>query len=138
MADGMKVVNETRGVLVGDRIRRADGFWRRLRGLLGNRALRPGDGLWIAPCDIVHTLGMRFSIDLLFVDRSGVVLGCRRALRPNRLSPRFRKASGVLELPAGTIDRTGTEPGDRLRFGEAGREGVARDAASLTPPGAGW
>ncbi len=110
------VVNQTRSALLGDRIRSASGFWRRLKGLLGTRSLHPGDGLWISPCDCIHTLGMRYPLDILFIDDSGIVVGSCPGLLPNRFSPRFRKARGVLELPAGTTARTGTEPGDRLRF----------------------
>jgi uncharacterized membrane protein (UPF0127 family) len=111
-----KVVNQTRNVLIAERVRSADGFLRRLKGLLGTRALHPGDGLWIAPCDSVHTLGMRYPLDVLFVDEHGIVVGCCPGLRPFRFSPRYRRSSGVLELPAGTLSRTGTEPGDQLRF----------------------
>ena len=111
------VVNQTRNVLLGDRVRQAVGFWRRLKGLLGTRVLRPGDGLWISPCDCVHTLGMRYTLDVLFLDESGIIVGCCGGLLPNRVSPRFRRARGVLELPAGTLVRTGTAPGDQLRFG---------------------
>ena len=110
------VVNGTRNALLGDRIRSAVGFWARFRGLIGTGSLRPGDGLWISPCDSVHTLGMRYPLDVLFVDREGTVVGCCRSLRPNRFSPRYRKAHGALELPAGTLARTRTEPGDSLRF----------------------
>ncbi|HEY5997648.1 MAG TPA: DUF192 domain-containing protein [Candidatus Deferrimicrobiaceae bacterium] len=110
------VVNQTRNVLLADRARSATGFFRRLKGLLGTRSLHPGDALWISPCDSVHTLGMRYALDVLFVDGSGVVVGCCPGLRPFRFSPRYRKSCGVLELPAGTLSRTGTVPGDQLRF----------------------
>jgi uncharacterized membrane protein (UPF0127 family) len=110
------VVNQTRNVLLADRVRSADGFFLRLKGLLGTRSLRRGDALWISPCESVHTLGMRYALDVLFVDGRGVVVGCCPCLRPFRFSPRYRKSCGVLELPAGTLSRTGTEPGDQLRF----------------------
>ncbi len=111
------IINESRGVLLGDQVRSADGFWRRLKGLIGTRPLQPGEGLRISPCDCVHTLGMRYALDVLFVDDSGIVVGCVNGLPPNRISPRFRNARAVVELPAGTLVRTGTVPGDRLRFG---------------------
>jgi uncharacterized membrane protein (UPF0127 family) len=114
------VVNETRGTRLGDRIRPADRFLRRLRGLLGTSSLAPGDGLWIVPCVRVHTVGMRYPLDLAFLDADGTVVGCVDALPPNRVSPAFRGARGVLELPPGTIARTGTRPGDTLRFLPAG------------------
>lgn len=111
-----KVVNQTRNVLIAERVRSAEGFLQRLKGLLGTRAMHPGDGLWISPCDSVHTLGMRYPLDVLFVDEQGIVVGSCPGLRPCRFSPRYRRSCGVLELPAGTLSRTGTEPGDQLRF----------------------
>lgn len=113
------VVNDTRNAVLGDRVRTARGFLGRLVGLLGTRSLPAGEGLWISPCESVHTLGMRYPLDVLFVDESGTVVGCCRSLPPHRFSPRYRRAIGALELPPGTLARTGTGAGDRVRFGPA-------------------
>jgi uncharacterized membrane protein (UPF0127 family) len=112
------VVNRSRNAVLGARVRRADGFLRRLKGLLGSRALPEGEGLWIVPCEAVHTIGMRYPIDVLFLDAYGRATGCCRGLAPNRFSPRFRGARGALELPAGTLARTSTREGDVVSFGE--------------------
>jgi hypothetical protein len=83
--------------------------------LLGCDGLEPGEGLWIAPCESVHTFFMRFSIDLVYLDRKGCVRKLRCAVGPWRLSACLT-AYSVLELPAGTIRATGTERGDRLEI----------------------
>ena len=112
----MRVVNRTREILLGDRVRTAKTFLSRLVGLLGTAAIAEGEGLWIAPCRSVHTLGMRFPIDVAFLDARGVVVGILEEFPPNRVGRVFRDARGALELRAGTLAATGTSPGDRLEF----------------------
>ena len=112
----MRVVNRTREIVLGDRVRTARTFLSRLVGLLGTSAIAEGEGLWIVPCRSVHTLGMRYPIDVAFLDARGVVVGTLEGLPPNRVGRVFRKARGALELRAGTLAATGTAPGDRLEF----------------------
>jgi hypothetical protein len=114
--DAVRVVNRTRGILVGERVRTASTFLSRLAGLLGTAALAEGEGLWIVPCRSVHTLGMRYPIDVAFLDARGVVVGILEGLPPNRLGRIVRDARGALELRAGSLAATGTAPGDRLEF----------------------
>lgn len=102
-----------------ERLRFAHTHWTRLRGLLGTRRLDPGDGLWIKPSNQVHMFGMRYAIDVVFLDDGGRVLGVVHALQPNRISPRFKGATSVLELPAGTLERVGVAAGDLVQI-EAG------------------
>lgn len=98
------------GRLLVDRLRAAHTHWTRLRGLLGTRTLAPGEGLWIKPSNQVHMLGMRYAIDVVFLDDAGRVLRVVHELRPNRISPKVTGATSVLELPAGTVARLGVEP----------------------------
>jgi len=112
------VRNRSRDCLVGSRIRVADTFVSRLRGLLRTDGIPPGEGLWISPCTGIHSFGMRFDFDALFVGPEGKVVGVYERFRRNRMSRVFWNARGVLELPAGTIARTGTEVGDEIRFEE--------------------
>jgi len=72
--------------------------------------------MYIVPCKWIHMFGMRFPIDVAFLAESGHVLAVHEALRPNRLSRIAWRAEGVLELPAGTLRRTGTRIGDHLQF----------------------
>jgi uncharacterized membrane protein (UPF0127 family) len=96
--------------------RRADSYWSRLVGLLGRSRLRPGEALVLEPCSSVHTAFMRFSIDVLYVDKSGRVVKVVPNLKPFRASGVLRGARSVIELPKGTVASTATSPGDQLDF----------------------
>jgi uncharacterized protein len=111
----MKVANMTRQTVLAERLEVADRGAKRRKGLLGRDGLEPGEGLWIKPCEAVHTFGMRFAIDLVYLDRAYRVRKVRSAVRPWRMSACL-SAHSVLELPAGTIEATHTQPGDRVEF----------------------
>src|SRR5450432_3863744 len=83
----------------------------RRAGLLGRKRLEPGEGLWISPCESVHTFFMKFPIDLVYLDKSRKVRKVRHAVPPWRLSMCL-SAHSILELPAGTAKQTGTVAGD--------------------------
>ena len=122
------VYNTTRETFVATEAKLADGFFSRLSGLLGKtrRWARPGQGLWIVPSHGVHTIGMLFAIDLVFLDRDGCVVHTEEYLRPFRISRVTLKAQSVLELPPYTVFRSGTQVGDRLEIGRVNeRVGVA-------------
>ena len=114
MASTMRVRNVSRDANLADRATVADSFWRRLRGLLGRDGLETGEGLVIVPCTSVHMLGMRFALDVLYLDRAGTVLRALSELRPGQFGPVVLRSHVAVELPAGTIAATGTLPGDRV------------------------
>jgi uncharacterized protein len=109
------VRNETRGVILAECADVADTSAKRQKGLLGRDDLLAGEGLWIVPCEGVHTCGMRFPIDVVYLDRKKRVRKLRSAMTPWRLSMCLF-AHSVLELPAGMIKQTGTQAGDQLHF----------------------
>lgn len=109
----MRVVNVTRGTEVADRVQVAGDGRSRLKGLLGRKSLECGEGLWIVPCESVHTFWMRFPIDVIYLDRKHRVLKVRSAVRPWRMSACLR-AHSVIELAAGTAREAGTMAGDVL------------------------
>lgn len=111
----LEVCNRTRGVLLARQLEVADTPKARSRGLLGRRSLEPGEGLWIVPCESVHTFFMHFPIDLVYLDRKHRVKKVRSAVAPWRLSMCF-SAHSILELPAGVVRRTGTRRGDEIEF----------------------
>lgn len=111
----MLVRNETRNSVLADSADVADTSAKRQKGLLGRDSLPAGNGLWIVPCEAVHTCGMRFPIDVLYLDRKKRVRKLRRAMAPWRLSICLL-AHSVLELPAGMIQQTETQAGDQLDF----------------------
>ncbi len=112
----LRVVNSTRGTLVGRSIRVAETGLSRIVGLLGERELLPGDGLLIIPSQGVHTVGMLFPIDVVFLDGQWNVIGIKRDMGPFQLSRIIWKAAAVLELRPGIVDSTSTVVGDTLEF----------------------
>jgi uncharacterized membrane protein (UPF0127 family) len=110
-----RVVNLVRGTVLASSVEVADTSRTRRRGLLGRASLSPGEGLWIIPCESVHTLFMRFPIDLIYIDRRKRIRRLRSDVIPWRLSVCF-SADSVLELAAGTIRASRTEQGDMLEF----------------------
>jgi uncharacterized membrane protein (UPF0127 family) len=101
--------------MIGDEINTAESSAQRRTGLLRHKKLDDGSGLWIIPCEAVHTFFMKFAIDLVYLDRKRRVRGTVRALAPWRMSFCL-PAHSVLELPPGTIDRTLTQKGDELEL----------------------
>ena len=96
----------------------ADTSAKRRTGLLKHQRLEPGEGLWIIPCESVHTFFMKFAIDLVYLDKNKKVRKVRHAVPPWRASACF-SADSILELPAGTAKETGTQPGDQLSIESA-------------------
>ena len=113
-----KVLNSTRGTVLATRLEKAHTAATRKKGLLGRESLLPGEGLWIAPCESVHTFFMRFPIDLVYLDRKLKVRKVRHSVGAWRMSACF-SAKSVLELPAGTALATRTERGDSMEIGPA-------------------
>ena len=87
----------------------------RRKGLLDHASLADGSAMIIAPSSAIHTFAMRFTIDVIFVSRDGRVLKVRPHVKPRRIAGAWR-AFAVVELPAGTIERSDTRAGDRLQL----------------------
>jgi uncharacterized membrane protein (UPF0127 family) len=121
MGAAAAAANETRGTLLAEHLETATSLWGRFMGLMGRRSLPAGHGLWLGGNGI-HMMFMRFPIDAVFLGRAAAdgsrpVLSVHRALRPwLGLVPLVRGAEGVLELPVGTIDASGTARGDVVRL----------------------
>ncbi len=109
------VANERNGLLLGSSVHLASTSSARRKGLMGKSFLADGEGLWISPCEAIHTFGMRLSIDVVFIDRERRVRKLVPSLTPRRFAASLLSHS-VLELAAGSIDRAGTRIGDYLRF----------------------
>jgi uncharacterized membrane protein (UPF0127 family) len=114
----LQVLNMTRGTILATRLEAARTSATRRKGLLGRDSLLSGEGLWIAPCESVHTFFMRFAIDLVYLDRKQQVRKVRSEVGPWKMSACW-SAHSVLELPAGTIVSTRTERGDSVEFAPA-------------------
>jgi uncharacterized membrane protein (UPF0127 family) len=111
--------NRTRNAYLATELRVANTAWSRLRGLMARAAdsFHAGQGLWIVPSYGVHTFGMRFVIDVAYLDRHKTVIHVESGLKPWRVAPIRAHAASVLELPANTLKKTGTAIGDQLEIG---------------------
>jgi uncharacterized membrane protein (UPF0127 family) len=112
----VRIVNTTRGLELAANAQRADTFLTRLVGLLGRSSLKTGEALVIEPCSSVHTAFMRFTIDVVFIDKARHVVRVAPNMRPFRIGGLFSGARAVIELPKGTIEASGTARGDDLAF----------------------
>ena len=110
----LRVVNTGNNWELGTRIRWADSFLARLRGMMGRPAPRAGEGLLLTPCKSIHMYGVRFPLDVVFLDASGTVVASYPGLRPGGRTRWHWDAVHTLELPAGTLERSGTAKGDVL------------------------
>lgn len=100
--------------MLGERIGVAETSLTRMVGLLGKSGLEPGTGLLIMPSQAIHTVAMKFPIDVLFVDKKWRVVHLCPAMPPYRLSSIHWRARCVIELPSGKIAETSTKVGDQL------------------------
>lgn len=116
MASKLRVLNRTRNVVLVENGTVANSAWTRLRGLLGHKPLQAGEGLLLRGEKAIHTIGMGFVIDVLFLDRAGRVKHLIPNMVPWRASRFISAAADVLEMPAGTLARSGTALDDVIEF----------------------
>ncbi|MFQ5890174.1 MAG: DUF192 domain-containing protein [Gemmatimonadota bacterium] len=116
----VELTNVTRDASLGAQIAVADGWWTRLRGLLGRPPLEPGQGMLLSPCHSVHMYGMRQSLDVAFLDRAGRVVAMYPDLPPGRRTRWHSDAHQALELPPGMLGATRTQLGDTVKQAPAG------------------
>lgn len=114
----LKISNLTRQTELAARAETADTAKARNKGLLGRIGLLPGEGLWIIPCQSIHTFFMKFPIDLIYIDRNNRVKKVRNNVGPWRISACL-SAHSIIELPVGVVKATQTVPGDQLQFSPA-------------------
>jgi len=109
-------VNRSRDVVLARRVLWAGTSALRRRGLLGRDSIDADEGVYLVPCQWIHMFGMRFPIDVAFLDSTGRVLAIHHGLRPNRFSRPVLRAEGVLELASGRLNDTGTRVGDIIEL----------------------
>lgn len=110
----MKVINASRSIIVASNVGEASGFFPRLKGLIGMAKLEDGEGLWMAHCRAIHTFGMRFSIDVVFLNGEMEVKKAVKNVRPFTPFVCCLSGKNVLELPKGAIERALIQTGDRI------------------------
>src|ERR1017187_6708421 len=134
------VFNRNRESCLGLRVAPAGTWWLRLKGLLGRSELKPYDGIWLIPSHGIHTIGMLFAVDLVYLDAENRVIHLVEHLGPFRISPIRFKCASILELRSRAIYSSHTQIGDALlictpeemiQFAEGNRAGsvVSGEAA---------
>jgi len=112
----MPVINLTKKTWLATKVRKADNFITRLVGLLKRTQLGPEEALWLMPSKGIHTIGMKFPIDVVFLNKDFCVLGLISGMHPYRVSGVHIRGYSVIELPSGTIRKSRTEIGDQLEI----------------------
>lgn len=112
----MKIINKSKNISIADDAKLADDPISRLVGLLNRTSLLPSEALVITDCRSIHMFFMRFSIDVIFIDKKDIVIGLVPSIKPYRMSPYYIKAKKAIEIFPGKIEQTNTEIGDQIYF----------------------
>ena len=112
----MRAYNLRNGKELSNNVVIADSLLKRMKGLIGKKEMQAGEVLWIKPCMSIHTFGMRFPIDLAFLNTKNKVTAIVNNLKPQRITRLYFKATSVLELPAGTLNTSDTRVGDEIEI----------------------
>jgi len=112
----MRLYNTARQRIIVEELEIAEALHSRRRGLIGRRSLDFNQGLMISPCRWIHTFGMSFPIDVVYVGKDWRVVACQESLPPNRIGRPVLRAHFVIELAAGAIRHSGLKAGDRLEL----------------------
>ena len=110
-----RIENATNGTIVADRVHVARTFPQRVIGLLARRNFDAGEALVFPECHSIHTIGMRFAIDVVFVSREWRVVAVRSPVPPGRVAVGAWHGWAAIELPSGTAKRANVRLGDQLR-----------------------
>lgn len=105
-----------KGVLIASNVKIAESFLKRLVGLLTHKKLNSGEGLLISHCKQVHTFGMRFRIDVIFLSETGEIIYVENDMRSGNISKYIKKAYQVLELKSGAVQEYNIKSGDIIIF----------------------
>lgn len=121
--DHYQLCEESTGRIVVERLELARSLWKQTVGLLGRSRLPADSGIWLEPCNSIHTIGMQFAIDVLFLDSSGTLVRARRSVKPWRICLPVWRARAVVEIPEGAIARRNFQVGRRYQITKANQTG---------------
>lgn len=114
----MKLINKTNNTVISENVILANTFLRRLKGLMFTKKLPDENALHIAPCNEIHTFNMKYSIDVLYLDKNNNILALDEDMQPGKIGRKVKNAVSVVELKSGKIKRLGIETGQAVRFME--------------------
>ncbi|HLO12992.1 MAG TPA: DUF192 domain-containing protein [Pseudoneobacillus sp.] len=112
----MKAVNLSNGAEIANEITKAHSFFKRLKGLMFSKSLPEGHGLHIQPCRSIHTFFMNYPIDILYLNKEFEIVGLQESFEPSKMGQVYKKGHSVLELPAGTLQKSGTKVGHKIKI----------------------
>ena len=112
----MKLISTRTQAVIVENLRVANKPWSRICGLLFKPALTSNQGLALIPCNSIHSLGMRYAIDVIYLDKKNRVVKCSSDFKPNSLGPVVFKSRAVIEMPAGKLRGLDIQIGDQLNF----------------------
>lgn len=112
----MRAINSTKHREIANKLKVAENVFTRMKGLLGRSSLAEGEGLLIRPCKGIHTFGMKFPIDVVFLNKNNRVIAISKNIPPNRMTRIYHRASSVIELSAGTAEATDIYIGDEVEI----------------------
>lgn len=112
----MKIINKQKNTVLAENVIMADTILKRMKGLLGSREIKKGYALILNPCNSIHTFFMRFSIDVIFLNKNHQAIKIIHSIKPFRLSNIYLSSKLAIELPSGTIEAAQTQKGDIICF----------------------
>jgi len=112
----LKLINNANNTMISETVITANTFFKRLKGLMFTKELPDENALHIMPCNEIHTFHMKYSIDVLYLDRNNVILAIDEDIKPWKIGKRVKKAVSVVELPSGRAKKTGVEVGQTVEF----------------------
>ena len=115
----MKIINKTKNTILAENAVIADTVFKRMKGLLARKGLKPEEALVLKPCKSIHTFFMRFPIDVVFVGQDNRIIKAIQGLAPWRLTGIYFLAQYCIELPIGTLTFSHTSSGDLLFIGDS-------------------
>lgn len=112
----MKAILQNKKIILVDKVYNANNIIKRTVGLLGKKSLAPENGLLISPCNSIHSIGMQFEFDAVFLDKKGKIVYIIEKMKPFKISKIVLKAVKVLELASGTVEKFGLKVDDIIEF----------------------
>lgn len=112
----MRLVNLENAQIIAESIESANTFFKRLKGLMFRQELSPGSGIYLYPCNAIHTFFMKFPIDVLYIDKDWRIVGMEEHLQPGKVGKKFSAATSVIELESGSIRLNSIQRGQIVKL----------------------
>jgi uncharacterized membrane protein (UPF0127 family) len=111
-----RIINTNTKLIIADEVIIANSFYTRLKGLMFKEVFNDGTAMMITPCNMIHTFFMKFSIDIVFISKNNEVIDIIEDMKPGKVSHMVGKAVGVIEFPAGVVNRMKIQIGNFIRL----------------------